>query len=173
MVSLRSPSLPARETEWLKDSRHKRLSSLGEAKEIYPRLMVPGNTESKLVAINFSPSEGEGKELTLIYEDTLELRESDLIGDGPSAEQAVTQDAAEREAGNARADASLSLLQVDGHVGYGCKPGFNVVAGFKYPRPGFVSWIANRTLFTVYYQKNDKNLDNLIEVAESLVVPDV
>ncbi len=82
----------------------------------------------------------------------------------------VKQMEEDKKAGISKGDQPWVLVTVHGLEGIGCEPGYNLIHGQKYPRPGFVSWWDNGVLYTIFGTRgeNGTSLDTLIGIAESM-----
>lgn len=88
----------------------------------------------------------------------------------PDFQAIIKQNQEEYETGIMKADKVPVPVTVNNLDGRGGEPGFNIVNGHKYPRPGFVSWWDNGLLYAIRGTRgeNGTSLDALLKIANSM-----
>lgn len=101
------------------------------------------------------------------YDDLIEIRKAQGEID---YDQTIKEFDQYKKAGIGKYDKIPQVITVNGITGWGSEPGYNIVDGLKYPRPGFVSWRDNGVEYIIYGTKgeNGHSLQQLLKVANSI-----
>ncbi len=88
----------------------------------------------------------------------------------PDNEQFVKAEEEYFKSGVSKADKTFKLIEVHGITGTGIEPGYNIIDGNKYPRPGSVAWWDNGVYYNLFGTtgENGTSLDQLLKIADSM-----
>ncbi len=156
-------------------SAQTKFATLPEAASALPfKLRVPSNslagTPSAIYVSRDTPP--QDRSACVVFGDPVE---SPLLYATPSAEhpdfhRSVRQDAQDHSTGVSAADTTSVIVAVEGMDARASGPGYNLIDGAKYDRPGFVTWWEGGVLYDLYGTRGAGGtpLRDLVAIAESM-----
>lgn len=165
---------------WAKD-QFKFLSEVEASKYLAFELKLPKSPNAgKLIGIYVSKDDDlKARTANIFYNDLADGIEilAELLPEKLNCEEWLLQEKEwmiqqekDIRAGVSKADKSPVLMFVNGFEGLGAEPGYNIIRGEKYPRPGFITWCDDGVTYRIFGTRGESgtSLEILIEIAESM-----
>ena len=150
-------------------------TSAEEASKHLPfELKLPKSPKvGKLSAIYVTRDENpEEREVCVVFDEPYKgiILEADYLFEKPDFKADVMQAEEYQRTLRNKPDRACVLIEVNGLEGTGNEPGYNIIHGKKYPRPGYVEWWDDGVDYRIYGTpgKNGTSLATLLEIAESM-----